>query len=144
MLNTDDEYGQKLAKVSKKRGSEVLTYGLTKGDFHAEKVDITPRGTRFDLITPEETIPCFLPLIGKVNVYNILAAAGAAYARNCKPDAIAKGIASSGPRAWPLRARGLQAALHRGGGLCPHRRRAAKSDCAGAGVRASGRDRRGE
>jgi UDP-N-acetylmuramoyl-L-alanyl-D-glutamate--2,6-diaminopimelate ligase len=94
VLNAEDEYGQKLVRVSKKRGSEVLTYGLTSGDLHADKVDITPRGTRFDLITPEEIVPVFSPLIGKVNVYNIIAAAGAAYARACKPEAIAKGIAS--------------------------------------------------
>lgn len=94
VVNAEDDYGQKLAKVSKKRGSEVLTYGLTRGDLHADKVDITPRGTRFDLITPEEMVPIFSPLIGKVNVYNILAAAGAAYARSCNQDAIARGIAS--------------------------------------------------
>jgi UDP-N-acetylmuramoyl-L-alanyl-D-glutamate--2,6-diaminopimelate ligase len=94
VLNAEDEYGQKLAKVSKKRGSEVLTYGLTSGDLRADKVDITPRGTRFDLVTPEEVVPVFSPLIGKVNVYNILAAASAAYARACKPDEIARGIAA--------------------------------------------------
>jgi UDP-N-acetylmuramoyl-L-alanyl-D-glutamate--2,6-diaminopimelate ligase len=94
VLNAEDEYGQKLAKVSKKRGSEVLMYGLNSGDLHAGKVEITSRGTRFDLVTPEEALPVFSPLIGKVNVYNILAAAGAAYARACKPDEIAKGIAS--------------------------------------------------
>ncbi len=94
VLNAEDEHGQKLAKISKKLGSEVLTYGLRSGDLHAEKVDMTSRGTRFDLITPEETVPIFSPLIGKVNVYNILAAAGAAYARNCKRDALAEGIAS--------------------------------------------------
>jgi UDP-N-acetylmuramoyl-L-alanyl-D-glutamate--2,6-diaminopimelate ligase len=94
VLNTDDEYGQKLVKISKKHGSEVFTYGLTKGDFHAGKVEITPRGTRFDLITPKETIPLFSPLIGKVNVYNALAAAGAAYARNCPVEVIAKGVAA--------------------------------------------------
>jgi UDP-N-acetylmuramoyl-L-alanyl-D-glutamate--2,6-diaminopimelate ligase len=94
VLNPEDEYSQKLVRVTKKLGSEVLTYGLTSGDLHADKVDITPRGTRFDLVTPEEVVPVFSPLIGKVNVYNILAAAGAAYARACKPDAIAKGIAS--------------------------------------------------
>ena len=53
VLNGDDEYGQKLVKISKKRSSEVLTYGLSKGDFHAEKVEITPRGTRFDLVAPK-------------------------------------------------------------------------------------------
>jgi len=94
VLNTDDEYGQTLAKISKKRSSEVLTYGLSKGDFHAEKVEITPRGTRFDLLTPKGTIPLFSPLIGKVNVYNILAAAGAAYSRNCEGEAIAQGVAA--------------------------------------------------
>jgi len=94
VINAEDEYGQKLAKVSKRRSSEVLTYGLKNGDLHADKVDITPRGTRFDLVTPEEIIPVFSPLIGRVNVYNILAASGAAYARACNPDAIAMGIAS--------------------------------------------------
>src|SRR5579859_4568307 len=94
VLNAEDEYGQKLAGPSKKRGSEVVTYGLTNGDLHADRIDITPRGTRFELITPEEVVPVFSPLTGRVNVYNILAAAGAAYARNCKPDAIAKGIAA--------------------------------------------------
>jgi UDP-N-acetylmuramoyl-L-alanyl-D-glutamate--2,6-diaminopimelate ligase len=94
VLNVEDEYGEKLAKISRKRGSEVLTYGLTSGDLRAEKVDITPRGTRFDLVMPDEVVPVFSPLIGKVNVYNILAAAGAAYARSCKPDAIASGIAN--------------------------------------------------
>jgi len=94
VLNTDDEHGQKLVKISRKRSSEVLTYGLTKGDFHADKIEITPRGTRFDLITPKETVPLFSPLIGKVNVYNTLAAAGAAYARKCPTGVIAKGVAA--------------------------------------------------
>jgi len=94
VVNADDEYGHKLVKVTKKRGSQVLTYGLKSGDLHADKVDITPRGTRFDLMTPEDVVPVFSPLIGKVNVFNILAAAGAAYARACKPDSIASGIAS--------------------------------------------------
>jgi UDP-N-acetylmuramoyl-L-alanyl-D-glutamate--2,6-diaminopimelate ligase len=92
VLNVDDEYRQKLGKFCQKRSSVVLTYGLTTGDLHANKVDVTPRGTRFDLITPEGTVPVFSPLIGKVNVYNILAAAGAAYARGCKGDEIARGI----------------------------------------------------
>jgi len=94
VLNIDDEHGRDLVKVSKKHGSEVLTYALAKGDFHAEKVDVGQRGTRFDLITPETVIPLFSPLIGMVNVHNIMAAAAAAYARNCKPEAIAKGVDS--------------------------------------------------
>jgi len=92
VLNVDDEHGQRLQKASRKHGSEVLTYGIEKAEFRAEKVDIGQRGTRFDLITPAGNIPIFSPLIGKVNVYNILAAAAAAYARNCKPEDIFKGV----------------------------------------------------
>jgi len=92
VLNLDDEYGQRLVKVSRKNGSETLTYGIQEAEFRPEKVDVGQRGTRFDLITPESTIPIFSPLIGKVNVYNILAAAAAAYARKCKPEDIFKGV----------------------------------------------------
>ncbi len=92
VTNVDDEAGEKLAEFSRKRSSVVLKYGLDRGDLHAEKVDITTRGTRFDLVTPEEKIAVFSALIGRVNVYNILAAAGAAYARKCSGQAIAAGI----------------------------------------------------
>src|SRR6202167_477619 len=92
VTNLDDEYGAKLAEFSRKRSSVVLRYGWERGDFHAVRVDITPRGTRFDLVTPEQTVPLFSPLIGRVNVYNILAAVAACYARNCNLSAIARGV----------------------------------------------------
>ncbi len=55
VTNLDDEYGAKLVAFSRKRSSVVLTYGWERGDFHAENVDINPRGTRFDMATPQET-----------------------------------------------------------------------------------------
>jgi UDP-N-acetylmuramoyl-L-alanyl-D-glutamate--2,6-diaminopimelate ligase len=70
----------------------VLTYGWERGDFHSENADITPRGTRFDLVTPQEKLAVFSPLIGRVNVYNILAAAAACYARGCDAKAIVRGV----------------------------------------------------
>jgi UDP-N-acetylmuramoyl-L-alanyl-D-glutamate--2,6-diaminopimelate ligase len=92
VTNLDDEYGAKLAEFSRKRSSLVLKYSWQQGDLHAEKVEITTHGTRFDLITPQEKIPLFSALIGRVNVYNILAAAGAAIARGCPAEAIAQGV----------------------------------------------------
>jgi len=94
VTNLDDEYGAELAEFSRKRSSIVLTYGWSRGDFRAEKVDIAPRGTRFDLIAPQQRLAIFSPLIGRVNVYNILAAAAAGSARGCSEDAIARGVAS--------------------------------------------------
>jgi UDP-N-acetylmuramoyl-L-alanyl-D-glutamate--2,6-diaminopimelate ligase len=92
VINTDDEYGQKLLPISKKRSAQVLTYGLARGDIHAEKVDITPRGSRFDVILPDDKLALFSPLIGRVNLYNVLSAVGAAYARDCDHAAIVKGV----------------------------------------------------
>jgi UDP-N-acetylmuramoyl-L-alanyl-D-glutamate--2,6-diaminopimelate ligase len=93
IINIDDEYGRELAKFSKGK-SAVLTYGREKADFCAEKLDIGQEGTRFDLLMPEEKLPIWSPLIGRVNVYNILAAAAAAYARGCTGKQIAEGVAA--------------------------------------------------
>ena len=92
VTNIDDESGAKLAEFSRKRSSVVLKYGWEHGDLHASNVEITTRGTRFDLVAAAAKIPVFSALIGRVNVYNILAAAGAAYARGCSADAIAQGV----------------------------------------------------
>jgi UDP-N-acetylmuramoyl-L-alanyl-D-glutamate--2,6-diaminopimelate ligase len=92
VINIDDEFGRQLANLSKGISKEIIGYGLTHGEFHAAKLEITPQGTKFDLVTPVRTIPISSPLIGRVNVYNILAAATAAHAGGCKPEEIAHGI----------------------------------------------------
>jgi UDP-N-acetylmuramoyl-L-alanyl-D-glutamate--2,6-diaminopimelate ligase len=94
VTNLDDEHGVQLAEFSRKRSRVLLTYGWNRGDFHAEKAEITPRGTRFDLTTPGEKLAIFSPLIGRVNVYNILAAAAAGFARGCSVETIASGVSS--------------------------------------------------
>jgi len=92
VLNLDDEYGRQLWKLCQKKSALVLSYGRTSGDFHAESVELTPRGTRFQMVTPSGEMAMWSPLIGNVNVYNVLAASAAGYARNCSAEAIAKGI----------------------------------------------------
>ena len=94
VTNLDDQYGAQLADFSRKRSSIVMTYGWSRGDFHAENVEITPRGTRFDIVTPQEKLAVFSPLIGRVNVYNILAAGAACSARGCSGAEIAKGVSA--------------------------------------------------
>ncbi len=92
IFNIEDEYGAKLAQASK---SELrLTYGIAAGDFRADEVDTGRNGTRVDIVMPAGTIPIWSPLVGRVNVYNILAAAAAAYGRDCSAQAIEKGVAA--------------------------------------------------
>src|SRR6185437_13427633 len=88
-LNADDDYGLQLKKISQNAGADVITYAISGADFHAAKLEVTARGTRFQLITPDDSIALSSPLIGRVNVYNILAASAAAYARGCPLETIA-------------------------------------------------------
>jgi len=93
VLNVDDDYGLELKKFSQNAGSDVITYAISGADFHTSKLEVTAHGTRFQLITPDDAVPLVSPLIGRVNVFNILAASAAAYARGCPAEAIVDGIA---------------------------------------------------
>ncbi len=91
VINVDDEYGQRLIKLCQKQ-QELITYGLNSGHFHAKDLSIQANGTRFNLVTPTGECPIWSPLLGRVNVYNLLAASAAAYARNVEPRAMAEAI----------------------------------------------------
>ncbi|PSH05385.1 MAG: UDP-N-acetylmuramoyl-L-alanyl-D-glutamate--2,6-diaminopimelate ligase [Acidobacteria bacterium] len=91
IVNVDDEYGRSLAEFSRRR-SKLFTFGIKQGDFHAERLEMTPLGNKFTLATPGEPIELTSPLIGLVNVYNVIAACAAAYARGCTPEQIVRGI----------------------------------------------------
>ena len=94
VLNADDPYGLQLANFSRGMGSQVFTYGCSKADFQASKIEITAQGTRFQLNSPPGTVALNSPLIGRVNVYNTLAASAAAVARGCSLESVAKGVAA--------------------------------------------------
>jgi UDP-N-acetylmuramoyl-L-alanyl-D-glutamate--2,6-diaminopimelate ligase len=89
VINLDDEYGRRLIPLCKNL-HEVITYGIERGDFHARDLKITGAGIGFQLVTPQGQIPIWSPLLGRVNVYNLVAAAAAAYARDVGPSAISE------------------------------------------------------
>jgi UDP-N-acetylmuramoyl-L-alanyl-D-glutamate--2,6-diaminopimelate ligase len=93
VINAEDEYGQRLLSLCKKQ-SELISYGIDSGDLHAKNLSIESAGVRFDLVAPQREIPIWSPLLGRVNVYNLIAAAAAAYARDVDPAAIAEGSES--------------------------------------------------
>ncbi|QNI32626.1 UDP-N-acetylmuramoyl-L-alanyl-D-glutamate--2,6-diaminopimelate ligase [Alloacidobacterium dinghuense] len=94
VINVDDAYGVQLAIMARDAGSEILSYGWGAGDFHAEDVQMSAAGMRFRLVTPNGSVSMQTRLSGKVNVYNLLAASAAAYARGLTLDEIAAGAAS--------------------------------------------------
>ncbi|MEO5937128.1 MAG: UDP-N-acetylmuramoyl-L-alanyl-D-glutamate--2,6-diaminopimelate ligase [Terriglobales bacterium] len=92
VLNRDDEHGRELIQISKRLSPDLSTYGLREGDFHAAQLKMTSEGSRFVLVTPHGNIDMFTPLLGKVNVYNVLAASAAAMARGCTLAQIAEAV----------------------------------------------------
>ncbi len=81
VINVEDEYGQRIIKLLKKQ-QELITYGMNGGDFRAKDVSIERNGTKFTLVTPAGQHPIWSPLLGRVNVLNLIAASAGAYARN--------------------------------------------------------------
>src|SRR5437016_3827104 len=76
IVNIDDPFG---ARLSKETNVEVLlTYGLTEAaKLRATQIRLGRDATELVVETPQEKLPCHLPLIGRHNVYNALAAVGA-------------------------------------------------------------------
>jgi UDP-N-acetylmuramoyl-L-alanyl-D-glutamate--2,6-diaminopimelate ligase len=94
VVNIEDTHGAQLALVAREAGSEIFSYGLGVGEFRAEDILVTPAGMRFTLLTPTGPVPLETPLTGKVNVYNLVAACAAAYARGLALDEIRTAVAS--------------------------------------------------
>jgi len=95
VINTDDEFGRKLTEPARARGSKVTTYGLqSPAELRAESVQLTPQGHAF-LCEHKKEFEIESPLLGKVNVHNLLAAAGASHALGYSWQDIAKAAASS-------------------------------------------------
>ena len=76
VINLDDAFG---ARLSKETNLEApLTFGLNHGaKIRATQIKLGPDATEMVIETPTETFSCRLPLIGRHNVYNALAAVGA-------------------------------------------------------------------
>jgi UDP-N-acetylmuramoyl-L-alanyl-D-glutamate--2,6-diaminopimelate ligase len=87
VLNADDDYGARLASGLER--PQVIRYGLSEtADFRADDVTMRAGETRFRMRTPVGTVEVRSPLTGRVNVYNLLAASAAAWARGLSLDEI--------------------------------------------------------
>ena len=96
IVNRDDRYGARIAAAA--THSQVFTYGLGEGaSFRATDITMRAGETRFCMTTPAGAIDMRSSLTGRVNVYNLLAASAAAWARGLTLEEIAAG-AAQGPQ----------------------------------------------
>ncbi|HEY1500429.1 MAG TPA: UDP-N-acetylmuramoyl-L-alanyl-D-glutamate--2,6-diaminopimelate ligase [Acidobacteriaceae bacterium] len=94
VINVDDVYGAELATIAQQAGAQLCSYGLKEADFRVEDAQMSASGMRFRLVAPAGAVELRTRLTGKVNLYNLLAAAGAASARGLSLDQIALGAES--------------------------------------------------
>jgi UDP-N-acetylmuramoyl-L-alanyl-D-glutamate--2,6-diaminopimelate ligase len=91
IINIDDPWGAKLAAMS--QPGTVVTYGLSeKAAIRAVNIRNTSRSTEFILSTPAGHQKVHLSQIGLHNVYNALAAAGAALASGISLEGVVSGL----------------------------------------------------
>ncbi len=92
IINSDDAASRKIAERTK---AKISTFGLTeKADIHPKKqISHGIDGLSFSVQTPKGVVEVSSPLVGKHNIYNILAAIGAASALGFDFDSIGRGIA---------------------------------------------------
>ncbi|MDP2939392.1 MAG: UDP-N-acetylmuramoyl-L-alanyl-D-glutamate--2,6-diaminopimelate ligase [Candidatus Omnitrophota bacterium] len=91
IVNLDDKYAKELIKITP---ADVLTYGIIHkdADVRAEELCLTIDGAKFKLITKDCISEIKTDLVGKHNVYNILAAISLALAEKIDLNIIRQAI----------------------------------------------------
>jgi UDP-N-acetylmuramoyl-L-alanyl-D-glutamate--2,6-diaminopimelate ligase len=91
VINIDDPYGQQLRNLA----AQTITYGLASGaQVTAKKFALALRGLDFVAETPMGKIEVHSPLVGRNNVYNLLAAIAASVGLGFQREAIESGISA--------------------------------------------------
>ncbi len=94
VINIDDAYGAELAASARSAGAQIVSYGLAAAELRAEDARMAASGMSFRLVAPEGETEMRTRLTGRVNLYNLLAASGAALARGLTLGQIAEGAAA--------------------------------------------------
>jgi UDP-N-acetylmuramoyl-L-alanyl-D-glutamate--2,6-diaminopimelate ligase len=90
VLNRDDAYSSRIPVA----GTEVFWYGLSEGaTVRAGAISSTMEGLRFEAQYGQTRFAIESALMGRINVYNILAACSAGLSFGLSPETIARGIA---------------------------------------------------
>ena len=96
VINYDDVWGRRL--MARVPAETVITYGLETGaDIMAADINNAFDGLRFTMVSRGGRYDVVSSLVGLPNVYNILAAAGAAAAIGAPWNVILEGVRGAGP-----------------------------------------------
>jgi len=92
VLNRDDEWAAKLRLHPR---TDVTWYGMGQdAALRPRHISSSMQGLRFEVQSRKGRFQVQSPLIGRINIYNILAACGAGLSYGIEPETVARGIAS--------------------------------------------------
>jgi len=92
IVNGDDPYGGRVVEATQ---AKVWTYAIDRpADLRAEDVQISLNGVRFTARGPGGSVALRSPLVGRHNVYNILAAVGVGLVQGVPLETSAAGVAT--------------------------------------------------
>lgn len=92
VINRDDPYGFRLIEAT---GAEVWSYSVQRRDARVwvKSAELTPAGIKAELFTTDGPVRIHSPLIGRLNLYNLVAAATMALALGEGRELIEEGLA---------------------------------------------------
>jgi len=89
VINHDDPYGRQIETTA-----EAIRYGFEEGaDLRPSEIEMSFEGLSFTLEYRGRHVPIRSPLVGRINVYNVMAACGAALSYGIDWETIARGVA---------------------------------------------------
>ena len=90
VINIDDPRGPAIVEMAR----QPVTYGINRpADVTPGALHVSMSGLQFDVRTPHGTVEVRSQLVGRPNIYNILAAVGVTSALGLPLDAIERGVA---------------------------------------------------
>ncbi|TAK10363.1 MAG: UDP-N-acetylmuramoyl-L-alanyl-D-glutamate--2,6-diaminopimelate ligase [Candidatus Manganitrophaceae bacterium] len=92
LVNLDDSWGKRIRNEIPGR---CWGYGIAeRGDFYPKAMEIGPKGIEMTVASPLGEMEIRSPLVGRYNVYNLLAAIGAGAALGLSKESIVSGVAA--------------------------------------------------
>ncbi|MFW2437814.1 MAG: UDP-N-acetylmuramoyl-L-alanyl-D-glutamate--2,6-diaminopimelate ligase [Arenicellales bacterium] len=109
VINCDDEFGRKLL-AGPVQAEQIISYGIDNGDVHASQITLNEDGIKLEINSPWGELKLDSSLMGRFNVYNLLACTAVLLASGYRVDDVARALSvaeSAAGRMECLRAQGV-------------------------------------
>jgi UDP-N-acetylmuramoyl-L-alanyl-D-glutamate--2,6-diaminopimelate ligase len=94
VVNLDDTFGRRICKLS---SLPLVSYGFSdRADIYPGEYHLSRSGIMGEVVTPEGSLKLSSPLLGRPNLYNILAAIASSFSLDLPLEKVASGITKVG------------------------------------------------